>query len=188
MPCPRRRWSIPAHPGLKKRPPPSAPANPAQDMFKPSAAVANLNTAPAGSRAVTDAAVPAAAAPSEVTPAQRVAGSPTVEARPSEVSGSAPTAAMPPSDIAGALPAPTMVDPGAPKLEEPGQSPAAGKADAAKDQFKPTGAVPNLATAPARSKATPDAAPTGQSECRSGRRRCPRRQADGRRDRRPRSA
>ena len=109
--------------------PAAAPANPSEDMFQPSSAVANLNTAPAGSRAVTDAAVPAAAAPSEVTPAELVAGSPAVEARPSEVSESAPAAAMPPSELADALPAPTMVDPGAPMLEEATADPAAAPAN-----------------------------------------------------------
>lgn len=140
--------------------PAGAPANPAEDVFKPGGTAPNLATSQAQTSTVADTAVTDASAPTAVDRGGIVANSAVAESRPPERPGSAQVENIPPTGkVEAGLPELSLVDAGAPQLDE-GDKPPGAPADVGKDQFTPGGSVPNLATAPAAGHPVSDKAVT----------------------------
>ena len=133
------------------------PADPTKDIFKPDQAVPNLTTTPSMGQVASGSAVTATSTAEAVSSAELVTSSALTEPQ------SAPSAASPsintlPPSLPGALPQVTLVDPGAPKLEEPGEGSGHAPADPTKDLFKASQSVPGLVTQQATGSAVGDSA------------------------------
>ena len=149
-----------------------APANTSAETFTPGGAAQNLATTRVETSAVADTAASAAGEPTAVERGGMVADSAVSSSRPPERAGSAPATDIPPTKIDGGLPELSLVDTGAPQLDE-GGAPTGAPADTSREQFTPGGSVPSLETAQASGGAVSDSAvadPTGAAAVAEARR------------------
>ena len=117
---------------------PGAPANPANDLFKPGGAATSNQ---AQGQAIADNAVAKPAGSGEVAKGE-LAATPAPPGSSSAVGEAATEPTLPEGGtLAGDLPQSELLDPGAPRLEE-GDQRAGAPADPGKDMFKPGGAQP----------------------------------------------
>jgi len=148
--------------------PAGAPADPSDDLFKPSQAAPSLTTAPAETEKVADAALASQADAAAVTGSEMVANSPLIESRPPDISASAPAESIPPTGTdpvePGSLPELAMTDPGTPMLQEADAQPAGAPADPSQDLFNPSQSAPGLTTAPTKTETVADAALASQAD------------------------
>ena len=137
----------------------ASPADPAADLFQPTATAATLATAPAETGKVADQATESRAETAKLASATS-SPTPALELSPSTMLAANTEPAPTPGMLAATtLPASELLDPGAPKLEEPDRAPGA-PANSSAEQFKPSSAVGSVATAPAQGPAVADSAVT----------------------------
>ena len=152
---------------LEENPNPnSAPANPAQDTFDPTEAVA-ATSSQAQSDTVSDAAAESQAEASEVAgggiESAVVAEGPAAAVGEAQSESDVPDAA-PEAGPASDLPASALLDPGAPQLDEGEPNPNPAPANPAADAFNPNNALTEATSSPAEGNPVNDAAVANQTD------------------------
>ena len=147
-----------------------APANPAEDNFSPSGALAENPTAPAEGAPLSDAALPDQADTAEVS-GEAVAQSEPAASSSAPVGEARAEEAVPEAEVESGLssnlPETALLDPGVPELDEGEPNPADAPADPAGGTFDPAAATAATATTPVESApvsgaAVPDQADTAE--------------------------
>lgn len=134
-----------------------SPPQAADGPFQPTGAAANLATSQAAGEIAADTAVANAGDVTEVPVGDIVPAATATATQPAESAASMPVGKGPPAPPA-ALPEVTLVDAGAPQLEERAGQPAGPPADPTRDLFNPGQVASRIATAQAEGLAVADSA------------------------------